>query len=928
MNLAIVARYKRADILTKEWVSGIRRSWLKLMSPSIETWPDVQRAIGQLNQFVSNLQDEVRYSRRGPFAGNSVLPEGKKILDLLSRLRFEIKEALDRATHWQAVQERTGLGGTFNVDDGERMLGLYRTDFAATLRFHVKGRMTAGMTEFLDKILKILREDAQRIKKQPVEDPYEDRSVYREFDIQGMKVVVDDRTVEPQAIKLYIRYLDETYQALKKKGLSKAWYGTVFIKCQDCGGSNPHGTEFGVGGDYRINQDTVQIYSRPTRHIVDLMAHELGHRFWFKQMSGTQRARFGDLIKIKRPDPVPYEERKIKPQDVDAAKKMLSEAYGPTRKLLKDFTASRIKWWPDLLKKYQNTFRETGRLAQHAALLALSKSNSWVRDNPEVQQAHADALADQRKVARAAESLLRDITDMMHSVPEPQSPIEDLDLYWAQTFKPVRERWVQDGLNLIETSIAGGLAYIDISVRAFNEQVKDEIEQKLKEQARQDQHKQVLPVSNYGGSNIDEAWAEVFSHYVLGKDMNRDQLESFKSVLKQASLVSRYKMSRTVVLDQAHVEKLRRDFLTLMKNLPRIHDYKAGAELRQGLTRYRKNFHEFFFERFINPKKEEGIGRFEILRVPGWDLYITLSLPLGYPDNYHGEEALFARFEHEKKSWEQRVKTRAQKFWKVLRDVLDSQDQQKIEIQTPDQDRLVMEGFQVTVRAFNPAQEWAQESLAKFKEVLRLYRGRAGRVLPWILQQQLPLVLSFDSKLDAGGLYKQDKIEISMRALVGEQPAWGVHMLAHEMGHHLFKGLSGQAREFWTLAIFQDHGPLDIQKLLDIWPESIQWSSDFTTKQALKDPVLALQVEVLDRNQGLERREGFQTLLDRGQGTLAVPQNPITGYAGKNPEEAFCEAIGRLVAYGPRAVLPQIKQWLGIVLPGQVRQARSLTDRA
>ena len=43
--------------------------------------------------------------------------------------------------------------------------------------------------------------------------------------------------------------------------------------------------------------------------------------------------------------------------------------------------------------------------------------------------------------------------------------------------------------------------------------------------------KPVAPFSDYAGSNIEEAFAEVFEGYVTGQDLNRDQLESFRSVL-------------------------------------------------------------------------------------------------------------------------------------------------------------------------------------------------------------------------------------------------------------------------------------------------------------------------------------------------------------------------------------------------------------
>lgn len=43
--------------------------------------------------------------------------------------------------------------------------------------------------------------------------------------------------------------------------------------------------------------------------------------------------------------------------------------------------------------------------------------------------------------------------------------------------------------------------------------------------------KPVTPVSDYGQSSIEEAFAMAFEHYVLDQDMSRDQFESFRSVL-------------------------------------------------------------------------------------------------------------------------------------------------------------------------------------------------------------------------------------------------------------------------------------------------------------------------------------------------------------------------------------------------------------
>jgi hypothetical protein len=52
-----------------------------------------------------------------------------------------------------------------------------------------------------------------------------------------------------------------------------------------------------------------------------------------------------------------------------------------------------------------------------------------------------------------------------------------------------------------------------------------------------------------------------------------------------------------------------------------------------------------------------------------------------------------------------------------------------------------------------------------------------------------------------------------------------------------------------------------------------------------------------------------------GDPVISVHTKPISGYANKNPEEAFCEAIGLLVAFGPRTVDEQVQSWLKEIVP-------------
>lgn len=124
----------------------------------------------------------------------------------------------------------------------------------------------------------------------------------REFNIGNVKVVMTDLPHPwaqergdkrlPSAVNGYIKQLQKAEALLKAKGLGSLWYGTMFVSCKSCGGENPRGKQFGVGADYSPAKDDVRIYSDPHGNLYRLIAHELGHRYYYKFMSAADRARF------------------------------------------------------------------------------------------------------------------------------------------------------------------------------------------------------------------------------------------------------------------------------------------------------------------------------------------------------------------------------------------------------------------------------------------------------------------------------------------------------------------------------------------------------------------------------------------------------------------------------------------------------------
>ena len=397
----------------------------------------------------------------------------------------------------------------------------------------------------------------------------------------------------------------------------------------------------------------------------------------------------------------------------------------------------------------------------------------------------------------------------------------------------------------------------------------------------------------------------------------------------------------TKTLDLAWVEGLRKDFLTLLKNLPRVKDYKTAHQLRDAVKIYRENFNELFFEHFLNHdlKYGEGVSESDAryidqkIRGYAWSFAVELSVPIGFADEYYSEEARFRSFEKEFPAWKARVQRKAQVFWKEMKEVIEYFEQvhkKPLTVKVPTVEKTVLEGFQLIMRGFEEGDEHHEAALGMLKAGLSAYRQRAAAVAPILLKKQLPVECEFKATLDKGGEYHHaGYISLYMSSVTSKGPKWVTHVMAHEMGHHLFRTvLSKETQTFWHQTIKGDFGDLDLKELLDKWPGDA-WAFNMIEKIGDSDPILALQVDAVSHDNAygdLQTKEDFQKLYDSGTRTVRVPKHPVTGYGNKNPEEAFCEAIGLLVAYGPRAVHERVRWWLDIALPGQIRVASEQYD--
>lgn len=434
----VVRRFTAAQ-LTEEWVDSVEAEFNRLTSPRVTDYRDVLEALEKLRDFVRALEKD--------FTIQSLTLEKTNIdgIKLLAKGLTETCRTFHRDMQKSDFQERLQR---FLPDFRK---GLETEKYADILYFDTRKW-----------IFDALRDDAQQIKEFREDSPeLWDDEVFQEFDIHGMKVVIDDSSLHGGKIKLYIKYLKEAYNLLRAKGLGKAWYGTIFIQCQDCIESSDN--QYQINGRFLVKPDTVMIFIRPSKRMVQTLIHELGHRYWFKQMSKAQRDHFTDLVQLDTPFDLHAVTKWVKSEVEQFLDKDLDEDNVPSlRATLDDIWLDRVTSCSDYIVGYYDKKTELERIEIEKRLKDAYGSN------------HAKIV-----------NLLRDGNGTY------------------KDFKNLTQKWMD--------AILGEAI-----------QIAKELE------------RPVLPVSEYGHTNIDEAFAEVFAYYVMEYHMTREQSDSFKYVIKMA----------------------------------------------------------------------------------------------------------------------------------------------------------------------------------------------------------------------------------------------------------------------------------------------------------------------------------------------------------------------------------------------------------
>ena len=521
----VVARFeaRKAEDLTYGWLLKVKKGW----KATVEAPGPILEKIEKLDQFVLDLVEQVQFKQHGMSTQHPTMSKGKAVTEaqkaVHAKLRaVEAKASMAKFNEIMAEKAWEGNREDISEENGGKSVGLIIRELGGYDEFKRKypedEKLSAAryeaqevvsvmgktpktfstVTTAFEKLMALLYQDAKdlaQFKEQGGET--DDEAIDKVFDLYGMKIVIAAPDVTPNEARTYLRRFDEAYARLKQKKLAWPWYGVTFVESLESRKFSEELTaeyaKLGYkdmrasAGMYHDGKDRVVLTNPPDKSLVGTIVHELGHRYWVKKMTGEQRARFNGLVRTN-----PAEEtRGLPPGWLETGEAPFN--LGGLLDKFRDGVAAMAK---DL----------SSRVMQNRTTNIPATMDGVVRTFESVfEEALKDAPPGIREKGLEMTSALF-------------APLEGFSLYTEE------ELAAMTLLDLMRFLSDWRKHDAPAALREFEKVVAQEL-------AQHGKVKPVTPVSDYGRGSIDEAFAEAWEHYVMGGDMDRDQLESFRSVL-------------------------------------------------------------------------------------------------------------------------------------------------------------------------------------------------------------------------------------------------------------------------------------------------------------------------------------------------------------------------------------------------------------
>lgn len=380
------------------------------------------------------------------------------------------------------------------------------------------------------------------------------------------------------------------------------------------------------------------------------------------------------------------------------------------------------------------------------------------------------------------------------------------------------------------------------------------------------------------------------------------------------------------------VKRLRKEFLDLTRAISKARDYRESNQLRKNLRRWKDHFNAYVkgFRDYLDNAGQVREGQ-RIERQGEKLSHLIIALRL-----WRTQEDFLYR-EQERDRWFRDIRKAAIPLWKEMEKALEVIGAEPV-IHIKDIHQTDIAGFRILVEGvdkdvtFLRRDNW-NERIATLTRSLKEYRKKATAVMPKLISSQVPIKLSTKYMKDAIAMYhfSEKMITVFIESIKPGNLLDTVRVLAHEQGHHIYKTyLSGAQKEMWGKVVDGGQSTLDLNQLLSLWPEDMA-SYEFEDKLKGSHPELYIQYRSLEYDPRYEieiyRRSGLEKLMEvQDDGTLPVYTGLPTAYSSFSAEEAFCEVVGVLVAYGPRAVPDVAVHWITEMLGGDIKVGSSSRD--
>jgi hypothetical protein len=366
------------------------------------------------------------------------------------------------------------------------------------------------------------------------------------------------------------------------------------------------------------------------------------------------------------------------------------------------------------------------------------------------------------------------------------------------------------------------------------------------------------------------------------------------------------------VFDTKTIARKQLEFKGLASNLKNLRTWGQAFELQEGLRVWLEDL-KLAVDRLVQRMPTEKKNRDAILNtfvhhaeilpnIPTWGY--TLKVPPGTPIDQKSLNAI--------SRWGTTIRKHAKDLWAWLEGIITSTSVEEV---VRASQNIELEGFRVRLDFFTPEHE---SKIQVLSAGLKKYRTLAKARFPWLLRYALPLRIDFSDGKSFGAAYEGTHIDISMFPLSQDGVEDLPHVIAHEMGHHIYQTrLSEQDQTAW-FELTKGKVEIDLADHLDDLDNLLSGLSETNPELYVR----LMSLETTARG-GVPSRADVEELIARGENTIVrVPKLTITGYAAKNSEEAFCEALGMLVGYGPRTIPTLAKVFMQKLIP-EVRIANA-----